>query len=185
MTDDTSSSTSTPSETKNAPSTADVIAAASAPAVMPRNPPESEGFVTINPLLPVFRPLKTSHTLRGFPLCQQAMVDGNTYFLVQISKWSCSHCIRRKGYIEVEPGDLVLIADHPSLAGLLALFPIFRQQGSDQIADRGFEVIFTPELKYDGEAWSFELKARHLIGEPAKKIKRPPSFALPDLPVTD
>ena len=185
MSDETSSSsTSTPSETKNAPTTAEVIAAASAPAVVPRNPPESEGFVTLNPPLAVFRPLEASHTLRAYPLCQQAMVDGNSYYVVQVSE-ACSHCIRSEGYVDVEPGDLVLVADHSSLAGVPHLFPIFRQQGGEQIADRGFEVIFEPFRKYDGEAWSFLLKARHLIGERAKPILRPPSFALPDLPVAD
>ena len=183
MTDDKSTTITTKNETNN-PSSAEVIAAQNAPEIVARNPPEAEGFVTINPALPVYRPLENNHRLRGFPLSRQMMADGTSYYVMQISE-ALNYCIRGEAYVDVKPGELVLVAEHSSLAGMPHLLPIFRQQGQEQIAERGFEVIFEPFRKYDGESWSFLLKARHLIGERAKMIQRPPSFALPDLPTPD
>jgi hypothetical protein len=167
-----------------------------APAAEPEAQPEpeqaapsdpDEGFVDINPPLPVYMPTSKEDRLRGYPLSRQVLPGDVTYYIVQLTR-TLDAAQNGDGARSMKPGELVLVAENLSISMLARMLPAWGggANGSPSVhATTGYEVILAPfRREYGGSAspWFFVHRARRLEGTEVAAIKPPPSFALPDLP---
>ena len=141
------------------------------PAVAPEpTTPQGEGFVVLNPPVPVYEPKATKDTIRGFVLgsYEDSATDA-PFYLLDVS------------------GDLIAVYEAPSLKVLGSLLPNWAaaENGINVRAVIGHEVIIDPFRK-SGKSWDFVVMSRRVVaphGSDKSAVPRtPPGHPIPEGP---
>ncbi len=171
----------------------------SKPAPEPGSPEarSREGFTIINPLLPVYRPLRKAHVLRGYPLARQEMPGGAFYYVVQLTA-KLEAAVRNSGEATVERGEMVVVRENTSLVALALLLPTFNRAAPNGqiVVTAAYEIIIDPVMPAPASigatpketvpaGWVFRVSVKRIAGVEASAVKQPPSFALADEPLAN
>lgn len=140
-----------------------------------------EGFITINPPLPTYQPLRAEHALRGFVLTRQQMPDSAIYYVVQLVAPTTA-AVNRDGEVSLSPGDLVLVEETPSLQPMAHMLAEYGDVSGAKVCARAWEIVIEPFAVHDDGKVSYLIHARAATGTDVQAVKPAPPYALVDRP---